>query len=567
MGLLCCVLLRPTFATAQTDPPQELHLVLLAGQSNMAGRGKVSDLDAKPHPRVLMLNREGEWVPAVDPLHFDKPKLVGVGPGKSFALAYAEAHPDVTVGLVPCAVGGSPIDSWAPGGFHKSTQSHPFDDAVARIQKALRSGRFKAILWHQGESDCKPERVPAYEAGLTDTIARLRAAAGDSTVPVLIGGLGDFQARTWSDSRRSIDAIHKGVASKLSNAEFVSSLGLVAKPDNVHFDAKSCREFGVRYYAAFERLSQPAKLLRVQRIWDQAPHCAFTDLVHTQDAWLCVFREGKQHVSPDGSIRVLQSSDGTTWKSACLITDEHADLRDPKLTVTPDGQLMLTAASAKKDGDGTTRHQTQVWFSTDGKEWSEPKPIGKAGHWLWRVAWQANNAYSVGYRTGTSRGTVLYRSMDGVDFTPLVPDFFEVGYPNESSIVFGPNHRAYCLLRRDPRGDQGTAKIGQSYPPYEDWKWTDLGVRLGGPVMTLLPDGRLLAVVRLYDGQTRTSLCWVDPLQGDLQEFLPLPSGGDTSYAGVVYKDGLLWISYYSSHERDQGDFQSAIYLAQVHLP
>ena len=43
---------------------------------------------------------------------------------------------------------------------------------------------------------------------------------------------------------------------------------------------------------------------------------------------------------------------------------------------------------------------------------------------------------------------------------------------------------------------------------------------------------------------------------------LTLPSGGDTSYAGLVWHDGLLWVSYYSSHEG-----KSSIYLARVKLP
>ena len=60
----------------------------------------------------------------------------------------------------------------------------------------------------------------------------------------------------------------------------------------------------------------------------------------------------------------------------------------------------------------------------------------------------------------------------------------------------------------------------------------------------------------------RTSLAWIDPQAGKLTEFLKLPSGGDTSYAGLVFYDGLLWVSYYSSHED-----KTSIYLAKVELP
>ena len=89
-----------------------------------------------------------------------------------------------------------------------------------------------------------------------------------------------------------------------------------------------------------------AELVEVRRIWDQAPHNAFTDLVRYQGRWYCVFREGQGHVSPDGALRVITSSDGQSWKSAALITSDNSDLRDAKITVTPDGQLMLSGAEA-----------------------------------------------------------------------------------------------------------------------------------------------------------------------------------------------------------------------------
>ena len=80
--------------------------------------------------------------------------------------------------------------------------------------------------------------------------------------------------------------------------------------------------------------------------------------------------------------------------------------------------------------------------------------------------------------------------------------------------------------------------------------------------MIRLPDGRLVAGVRLLDKRARTSLCWVDPAAGTLTEFLALPSGGDTSYPGLVLHEGVIWVSYYSSHEG-----KTSVYLAKVHLP
>ena len=45
-------------------PKDKVHLFLLTGQSNMAGRGKVADEDLKVPPRVLMLTKDLKWVPS-----------------------------------------------------------------------------------------------------------------------------------------------------------------------------------------------------------------------------------------------------------------------------------------------------------------------------------------------------------------------------------------------------------------------------------------------------------------------------------------------------------------------
>ena len=93
--------------------------------------------------------------------------------------------------------------------------------------------------------------------------------------------------------------------------------------------------------------SLPAAELAVEKIWDQGNHNAFTDLTRFKDRWYCVFREGKGHVSPDGALRVLQSDDAKTWRSAALITSETGDLRDAKITVTPQGKLNIYLAEVQ----------------------------------------------------------------------------------------------------------------------------------------------------------------------------------------------------------------------------
>lgn len=300
--------------------------------------------------------------------------------------------------------------------------------------------------------------------------------------------------------------------------------------------------------------------LDVRLIWDKGKHNAFTDLIRHDGEWFCVFREGAGHVSPDGAIRVLASSDGQQWTSAALLTSPLGDLRDAKISVTPDGRLMLVAAIALEEAN-YKGHQSVVYFSQDGRKWTDATPVGDRNFWLWRVTWHQGTAYGIGYATGQQdRSIRLYQSTDGKHFDTLVENLFDEGYPNETSIVFLPDDTALCLLRRD--GSPNTGLLGRAKPPYTDWKWQDLGTRIGGPEMIRLDDGRLIAAVRLYDGGARTSLCWVDAEQGTIEEFLKLPSGGDTSYPGLVLHDGKLWVSYYSSHEG-----KTNIYLATLPIP
>ncbi len=245
--------------TGQSQTPplpsrEAFHLFLLAGQSNMAGRGKVEPSDWLPSPGVLMLDRQGAWVPAVDPMHFDKP-VAGVGLGRAFAGRVRDVHPAVTVGLIPVAAGGSPIDTWRPGGYHDQTRSHPWDDAIARARIAMQAGRLAAILWHQGESDSTPQLAPGYEAKLHDLIARFRAELGAPDLPFIVGQLGQFPDAPWDDARRTVDAAHRALPGKVRRTAFVSSDGLTHGGDKVHFDSPSLRELGRRYAAAYETLA------------------------------------------------------------------------------------------------------------------------------------------------------------------------------------------------------------------------------------------------------------------------------------------------------------------------
>ncbi len=304
--------------------------------------------------------------------------------------------------------------------------------------------------------------------------------------------------------------------------------------------------------------SNSLKLLDAECIWEQAAHNAFTDLEYYKKQWICVFREGSAHVSPDGALRVITSSDGKKWQSSSLLQDAEADLRDAKICTTPQGQLMLTGGAALHDKSQHT-HQTLLWLTDDPSSWGPAKPIGDPNFWIWRVTWQNNTAWGAAYDCRLGKAERLYKSTDGLNFD-MVKKLRSRQFPNEASICF-VGDTMYCLVRRDWK--TATGLIGQSRPPYTRWKWKNLGIRIGGPNLIALPDGRLLTAVRLYDNKVRTALCYLDFRKGKLTECLALPSGGDTSYAGMVLQGSTIWISYHSSHGQDK---KTAIYLATVKL-
>lgn len=299
------------------------------------------------------------------------------------------------------------------------------------------------------------------------------------------------------------------------------------------------------------------ELLSVDRIWDEGPHNAFADLTRWQGRWWCTFREGADHGSDDGALRVIASDEGDAWASSALVELPGSDLRDPKLAVTPDDTLMLLGGERHRV-EGEWRNTSAVWHSTDGERWHGPFPVADPDVWLWRVTWHEGAAWGFGYGCRRQGYVRLYRSHCGVGFEAVGEDIREGDYPNESSVVFDGD-TALCLLRRD--GEASTGLLGRARPPYTHWAWQDLGVKIGGPDMILLPDGSFIACCRLYDERVRTSLLWVDPEEATLDEVLELPSGGDTSYAGMVFHDDQLQVAYYSSHED-----KTSIYLATVQV-
>lgn len=300
--------------------------------------------------------------------------------------------------------------------------------------------------------------------------------------------------------------------------------------------------------------------MEVRRIWRRGRHNAFTDLARFRGSWYCVFREAGEHMRGVGRIRILRSDNGREWSSAAIIAQRGVDLRDPKLSTTPEGRLMLVAGGTRFEGDRYVGRRPRVSFSDDGRRWTPPELVLDDGDWLWRVTWHERTAYGITYRLQSKRvWTVsLVASRDARRFGEICR-LGVGGKPNEATVRFRPDGSAVALVRREGGDKRGW--VGTSNPPYTSWSWSTLGDRLGGPNFIVLPGGAMWAATRIIrDGDARTVL---GPLTS--RSFTPsieLPSGGDCSYPGLVWYRNRLWVSYYSSHEG-----RSSIYLGVIRLP
>lgn len=213
--------------------PGRMKVFLLIGQSNMAGRGEVDAASEPNDPRVVMFTKDGSWAVARDPLHFDKPTMVGVGPGLSFGIEVAGALPGVTVGLVPAAFGGTSIEQWQKD---SADPLQLYVTAVDRCRRALRSGELAGILWHQGEANRGTEPAE-YAKKMGKLFADLRADLNAPEVPIIVAELGRFLPNV---SRFNLDL--RKCAEQLPHTFLVTSEGLSDKGDDLHFDTASARE-------------------------------------------------------------------------------------------------------------------------------------------------------------------------------------------------------------------------------------------------------------------------------------------------------------------------------------
>jgi hypothetical protein len=226
-----------------------INSFLLIGQSNMAGRGRLGEVEPIQNNEIFMF-RDNKWVIAKEPIHTDKPDLAGIGLGMSFAEELSRKY-NKQIGLIPCAFGGTSLEEWRKGG-------ELYLNAVNSTKEALENSSLKGILWHQGESDSDNlDTSESYKDRFLPFINSLMEDIGVSDMPIILGELGEFLADFSECTYYNIvNEQLADIARENKHFAFVSARDLTDNGDFLHFNSKSLREFGKRYASAWEVCSE-----------------------------------------------------------------------------------------------------------------------------------------------------------------------------------------------------------------------------------------------------------------------------------------------------------------------
>jgi hypothetical protein len=239
---------KQTLMIKQTLNKENVWVFILAGQSNMAGRGVVEPQDTVPDKRILSVNKNGELIIAKEPLHWYEPDRTGLDCGYSFGKAIINNVPaNISVLIIPVAIGGSSISQWIGDSLYRHVKLFSNFESKAGVGKQY--GVIKGILWHQGESDANEKDIPHYKERLAVLFSKFRSAVGNNNLPVLMGELGSF-----SKDKEHFSLINKAIhdySSEDKNTAVISTGDLQDKGDNLHFNSKSQRIMGRRFAEAY----------------------------------------------------------------------------------------------------------------------------------------------------------------------------------------------------------------------------------------------------------------------------------------------------------------------------
>ncbi|KAL0367159.1 UNVERIFIED_CONTAM: putative carbohydrate esterase [Sesamum radiatum] len=236
--LSCSSLVISTKNVSHNNASQGKSIFILAGQSNMAGRGGLKSgvwdgyvpPECQSSPKILRLNANNKWEEARPPLHrdIDYLKPCGIGPGMAFANSILLKNLSIgEIGLVPCAIGGTQIREWKRGG-------RLYNQLLSRAHAALQGGgTIQAILWYQGESDTRSqEDAKLYKTRLAKFFTDIRSDLKLPELPVVQVALAAAEGPYIDDVREAQLGID------LPNMKCIDAKGMKIGPDGLHLSTE-----------------------------------------------------------------------------------------------------------------------------------------------------------------------------------------------------------------------------------------------------------------------------------------------------------------------------------------
>jgi hypothetical protein len=303
-------------------------------------------------------------------------------------------------------------------------------------------------------------------------------------------------------------------------------------------------------------------------------HDENTDLVRWHDQiWLVHRTAESQALGPNSALHLYRRDDaGRFVETAHILAPSDRDLRDPHFYVVDD-QLRLKALArlpVVSVRDSFVDSVALVSASSDGTSWSALAELGPHGWSFWRLKQAPTGEWLTAAYEDGDRSVVLYRSSDGTQFSRGA-DIYTVSddTPLETELTLLPSGRLLALVRVDGVDDELLGTSGRlrtivcwADPPYTAFACpqTLSGVRLDGP-LSVWWRGRLFVIARKHlgsDGKKRTAVYelggMVDGGPVTLREWGELPSAGDTSYAGAAPLDDHRFVVSWYSGELGADD-------------
>ena len=222
------------------------YIYVLAGQSNMAGRGVVEPDDTVSSLRVMVLNKDNEWVYAKEPLHYYEPTRTGLDCGLSFGKRLSALMGNkITIGLVPCAIGGSSIEQWLGDSTYRNVIL--YSNLLEKVKIANQYGIIKGILWHQGEANAGAASYKNYKQKFENFFTKTRKNLGYPDLPVYAGQLASFLSRRNYPFADTVNNDLQSLSVTMKNMYVINTIDLLPNADSVHFNSPSQRIMGKRF--------------------------------------------------------------------------------------------------------------------------------------------------------------------------------------------------------------------------------------------------------------------------------------------------------------------------------